>query len=135
MTHGQDGNRDQSPRHPSIKALPVPDTAGSQQPLRLNQNAERRRRHRAHRQQAKVDAIAHVARVNVSHETREANDDEGQSRRTSPLQIPQLQVTGGLQQLVKRNLNAESQQRRHADRQQIEETEKAICSADTERGA
>jgi len=29
-----------------------------------------------------------VARVNVSHETREANDDEGQSRYTSPLQIP-----------------------------------------------
>ena len=29
--------------------------------------------------------IAHVARVNVSHETREANDDEGQPRRTSPL--------------------------------------------------
>ena len=32
--------------------------------------------------------IARVAQVNVSHETREANDDEGQSRYISPLQIP-----------------------------------------------
>ena len=71
------------------------DTRGSQQPLRLNRNAERRQRRRARRQQTEVTVTAHVARVNVSHETREANENEGPSRHTSPLQIPQLQVTGG----------------------------------------
>ena len=38
--------------------------------------------------------MAYVAHINVSHETREANDDEGQSRRTSPLQTPQLSIPG-----------------------------------------
>ena len=38
-------------RHPSIKALPVSNAGGSQQPLRLNRNAERRQRPRARRQQ------------------------------------------------------------------------------------
>ena len=61
------------------------DTGGSQQPLQLNQNAERQQRRRARRQQTEVAATAHVTRVNVSHETREANEDEGPSLRTSPL--------------------------------------------------
>jgi len=111
------------------------NAGGSQQPLRLNRNAERRQRRRARRQQTEVAATAHVARVNVSHETREANEDEGPSRRTSPLQIPQLQVTGGPQQPVKRNWNAERRQRHHTRRQQMENAEKAIGSAYTERGA
>ena len=38
--------------------------------------------------------VTRVARINVSHETREANVIESQSRHTSPLQIRQLQVTG-----------------------------------------
>jgi len=51
--------------------------------------------------------ITSVARVNVSHKTREANNDKGQSRHTSLLQIPLLQVTEGPQQPVKYNQNAE----------------------------
>jgi len=49
------------------------------------------------------------ARVNVFHETREANVVDGQTGHTCPL--PQLQVTRGSQQPVRRNRNAERQQR------------------------
>ena len=73
------------------------DAGGSQQPLRLNRDAERRQRRRARRQQTEVATTAHVACDNVSHETHKANEDEGPFRRTSPLQTPQLQVTGGPQ--------------------------------------
>ena len=51
--------------------------------------------------------MAHVARVNVSHETRKANDNKGQSRHASPLKISQLQAIRGPQQSVKRNWNTE----------------------------
>ena len=79
MTHGQDGNGDQSPLHPFINALPVPDAGGSQQRLQLNRNAERLRRRCTYRQQTGVVATTYVARINVSYETREANDDESLS--------------------------------------------------------
>ena len=49
--------------------------------------------------------VTRVASVNVSHETREANVVGGQYGHALPL--PQLQVTGGSQQPVKRNQNAE----------------------------
>ena len=41
-------------------------------------------------------------------------------------------LSGVPKQLVKRNRNVERRQRHHARRQQMEEAEKAICSADTE---
>jgi len=94
MTHGYDGNRDQSPLHPFIKALPVADARGSQQPLRLNRNAERRRRRCTHCQQTGVVATAYVARINVSYETREANNDEGKSRRKTPPKASELNLQG-----------------------------------------
>ena len=73
-----------------IKALPVPDAESSQQPLRLNGNAKRRRRRCTHRQQTGVVATAYVAHINVSYKTREANNDEGKSRRKTP---PKAQQT------------------------------------------
>jgi len=49
--------------------------------------------------------VARVVRINVSHETREANVIEGQSCHAPSL--PQLQVIGTSQQLVKHNRNVE----------------------------
>ena len=59
--------------------------------------------------------VARVIRVNVSHETREANVIEGQSCHTPP--FPQLQVTRDPQQPMKRNRNIERRQRYRARRQ------------------
>ena len=71
--------------------------------------------------------IARVVRINVSHETGEANVIEGQSYHVPSL--PQLQITGGSQQPVKRNGNAERRQRHHARRQQMQEAEKNHLSS------
>jgi len=67
-----------------------------------------------------------VARVNISHETREANVVEGQSCNVPPLNIPQLQVTGGAQQPMKHKWNAERRQRRRARQQQMKKAGKII---------
>ena len=75
-----------------------------------------------------ANRVTFKARVNVSHETREV-----QPAHTHPL--PQLQVTGGSQQPVRRNRNAERRQRRRARQLQTQEGRTTICSADTEREA
>ena len=77
--------------------------------------------------------VMRVDCVNVSLETREANVVEGHSCHVPPL--PQLQVTGGPQQHVKRNWNVERRQRHCARRQQMKEVRKAICPANTGREA
>ena len=59
--------------------------------------------------------ITRNARVDVSHEIREANGIEGQFSHALPL--PQLQVTGGSQQPVKCSRNVERRQRRRECRQ------------------
>ena len=75
--------------------------------------------------------VACVVPINISHGTGEANVVEGQSYHAPSL--PQLQVTGGPQQSVKRNRNAEHRQCHHACRQQMEEARKAICPIYTGR--
>ena len=53
--------------------------------------------------------VACAVRINVSHETREANVVEDKSFHAPSL--PQLQITGGSQQPVKCNQNIERRQR------------------------
>jgi len=103
-----------------FKALSVPDAGGSQQPLRLNWNAERLQRRCTHRQQTRVVATAYVACINVSYETREANDDEGNSRRKTPLKAQQTQFAGGSHQLLRAKRIADRRQRRQVHHQQTE---------------
>ena len=49
--HDHNDGEDQSRHHSHLRTLQFQVAEGSQQPLRLNQNAERQRKHRAHRQQ------------------------------------------------------------------------------------
>jgi len=56
----------------------------------LNQRESGGARRCTHRQQTGVVATAYVARINVSYETREANDDEGKSRRKTPPKAQQI---------------------------------------------
>jgi len=44
ITHGQDRGGDQSHSYSSLEALPILGIGGSQQHLRINENADRRRR-------------------------------------------------------------------------------------------
>jgi len=86
---------------------------------------------------AMANHITCKARVNVSHETCEVSVVDVQPAHTRPLS--QLQVTGGSQQLVRRNRNAERRQRRRARQLQTQEAGTTICPAicptDTEREA
>jgi len=68
---------------------------------------------------------------NASVKTREASVVDGQIGHTRPL--PQLQITGGSQQPVRRNQNVERRQRRRARQLQTQETGTTICPADTKR--
>ena len=80
----------------------------------------RLRRHCTHRQQTGVVATAYVARINVSYETREANDDEGKSRRKTPPKAQQTQFARGSHQLLRAKRIADRRQRRQAHHQQTE---------------
>ena len=71
-------------------------------------------------------ATAYVARINVSYETREANDDEGKSRRKTPPKAQQTQFVGGSHQLLRAKWIADRRQRRQIHHQQ---TELAFTSA------
>ena len=77
-----------------------------------------------------ADHIARNTRINVSHGTRVVGitDIQPVHART----IPQLQVTGGSQQPVRRNRNAERQQRRRTCQLQAQEAGTIICPADIE---
>ena len=57
-----------------------------------------------------ANRIIRNAHVNVSHETREDSVADAQPAHARPL--PQLQVTRGTQQPVRRNRNTERRQRR-----------------------
>jgi len=74
--------------------------------------------------------ITRNTRVNVSHETREVSIADIQPIHARPL--TQFQVTGGSQQPVWRNWNAERRQRRCTRQLQAQEAGTTICLADTE---
>jgi len=77
-----------------------------------------------------ANRITSKPHVNVFHETSEVNVIDVQPAHTRPL--PQLQVTRGSRQPVRRNRNAECRQRRRARQLQAQEAGATIYPADTE---
>ena len=75
-----------------------------------------------------ANRIIRNARVNVSHETREVNVADVQPIHARPL--PQLQVTGGSHQPVRRNRNADRRQRRRVHQLQAQEAGTTVCPTD-----
>jgi len=78
---------------------------------------------------AMANRITRNARVNVSHETCEVSVTDVQPVHARPL--PQLQVTGGSQQPVWCNWNAERRQRQRARQLLTQEARTKICSIGT----